>query len=90
MDPHWESDLVTLTALLENPPEPGSEADLCIDTLWERVMRFWREAPARPRDLIRARLDSLSAQIAAVETRRARALPHWDDWERPRPAAFSM
>jgi hypothetical protein len=50
MDPHWESDLDSLSALLENPPEPGSEADLCIDTLWERVMRFCalRSRQARP------------------------------------------
>ena len=90
MDPHWESDLDTLTELLENPPQPGSEADRCIDTLLERVLRFWRAAPDTPRENIQRRLDSLSSKIAAVQARRARELAEQGGNDQPRPAAFSM
>lgn len=90
MDPHWESDLDTLTTLLENPPAPGSEDDVCIDTLLERVLRFWREAPATPKEKINARLESLSQHIADIEERRARSLPDWDAWRDGRPVATPL
>jgi len=71
MDPHWESDLETLLDLMEDPPPTGSDADRCIDTLLERVLRNWRDAPAEPRDNMRTRIELLSKRIEAFEARRA-------------------
>lgn len=90
MDPHWESDLEALLALLDNPPPRGSEADLCIDTLAERVQRYWSDAPQPPSNAVSERLDDLTRRLADFEKRRAEAHPEWEAADHHRPGRDTL